>query len=1238
MLNKILFSLAVTLISTIMLYGQSEAIKGTIKDEKGQPIPFANVVVLQNGVQAGGASSDFDGVYVVRPLNPGTYSIKASSVGYQAVQYNNVNVATNMIKIFDIKMESGIAIKQEVVVVEYKNPLIESDNTSAGGTVTKEDIDKMPARDAAAIASTVGGVYRADDNSSVSVRGTRSDATTYYIDGIPVRGTYALPKAGIEQVSIVTGGIPAEYGDVMGGVISVTTRGPSKEYHMGMEVVSSELTDKYGYNMLGLNISGPLWVKKDSLGNVKPIASFLFAGEFSKEKDPTPSAVGSWTVKDDVLERMKANPIQYSTTNGMQLYGELLTEDSLEYNKYKKNVNRDRVVLNGKISIQPSSSVFVTIGGSFDYLGSKGYLYTNSLSNYENNPDVNLYTSRIFGRVLQKLGKADSEEKAKNKEKKSSINNAFYSIQVDYSKSYQKIQSSTHNDNFFDYGYIGKFDVEATPFYTHKVDTVGGIYGGQTREGNYLLLYYPLVVGFEKGDVNPVKANYTQNIIDVYGDDFYPSTLSSIQSGRGLLNGDNPSSIYSLWSNVGTTYGSYSIDDNEQYRISAKASADVKNHSLSLGFEYEQRIDRNYSLTPSSLWGLMRQMANKHISELDYNNPEIISWGNPTNDTINYARYYNAEEQYSFDKKLREKLGLSQDDKTWINIDNINPNELSLDMFTPDELFNDGNSLVSYYGYDYLGQKVSTNPSLNDFFSEKDETTGEYKRNIPAFQPIYMAGWISDNFAYKDLIFKIGVRIDRFDANQMALKDKYLMYEAYNVKDLNAKLAQDNISSIVHPDGIGEDYVIYVDDINAPSMDIEDVTIVGYRNEDTWYDRYGTEIKDPSVLEKASVTGTITPFLKKSLTDDSKVSVNAFKDYEPKISANPRIAFSFPISDEAGFFAHYDILTQRPTSGIRLDPMDYLFVNNRIGQVINNPDLKPQKSTDYELGFQQKLNNTSALKISAFYKELRDMIQIVNVYGAYPISYLTFDNIDFGTTKGFTVAYDLRRTGNVRLNINYTLQFANGTGSSASSGLSLVSAGQPNLRTIIPLDYDQRHALVGSIDYRYDEGDKYNGPKWKGHEILKNTGANMTFRAGSGTPYSRQSNVTNEAAFGIQQRSSMKGSWNGSNMPWQFKIDLKVDRDILLKWGKGEDDNKKLAYLNVYLQVLNVFNTKNLVGVYRYTGNADDDGYLQSAEAQNSIEAQIDPEAYRDLYLIKVNNPGRYTLPRRTRIGLTLSF
>ena len=362
----------------------------------------------------------------------------------------------------------------------------------------------------------------------------------------------------------------------------------------------------------------------------------------------------------------------------------------------------------------------------------------------------------------------------------------------------------------------------------------------------------------------------------------------------------------------------------------------------------------------------------------------------------------------------------------------------------------------------------------------------------------------------------------------------------------------------------------------------------------------------------------------------------------------PRVAFSFPISKEANFFAHYDVLTQRPPTNLRFNPASYLFIQT-VGGVVNNPALKPERTTDYELGFSQVLNEkkNAAVTLSAFYREMRDMIQEIILYGAYPVNYTTFGNIDFGTVKGFTVAYDLRRTNNVQMTASYTLQFADGTGSAATTAGGVIGNGQPNLRTTMPLDFDQRHAIVLNTDYRFGEGKNYLGPQasWA-KMIFENFGGNLVLRAGSGLPYTRQKNVTsgngdNSSAviFGMNQRASMKGKLNGSNLPWQYRADIRLDKNIALIWKKAEGENKgKSSNLNIYVQILNVLNTKNIINLYRYTGDPKDDGYLSAPENQSVINSALDPQSFQDLYASKIANPSHFSIPRRARIGIVLDF
>lgn len=216
----------------------------------------------------------------------------------------------------------------------------------------------------------------------------------------------------------------------------------------------------------------------------------------------------------------------------------------------------------------------------------------------------------------------------------------------------------------------------------------------------------------------------------------------------------------------------------------------------------------------------------------------------------------------------------------------------------------------------------------------------------------------------------------------------------------------------------------------------------------------------------------------------------------------------------------------------------------------------------------------------------------------------------------------------------YTLQFADGTGSSPTAAENLIASDQPNLRTIYPMSFDQRHQIVTTLDYRYGDGKDYNGPMIGGKKIFKNTGANLVANFASGTPYSRQERITGSALISAPQ-SVLEGEPFGSRKPWQFRADLQIDKNIILKFG---EEKSKSANLNIYLLVRNLFNTVNIINISRFTGNPNDDGYLNAAEFQNAISIQNSEESFRYYYAMKANSPYNYGIPRQIRLGVKLDF
>jgi outer membrane receptor protein involved in Fe transport len=437
------------------------------------------------------------------------------------------------------------------------------------------------------------------------------------------------------------------------------------------------------------------------------------------------------------------------------------------------------------------------------------------------------------------------------------------------------------------------------------------------------------------------------------------------------------------------------------------------------------------------------------------------------------------------------------------------------------------------------------------------------------------------------------------------------------VADLKSSSHADLLNAM--PSNIGDDYVVYANSTNSSDA----TSVLGYRTgtnpaEVKWYNASGTLIDDPKEISAA--TG-ISPLL---VNSGEQLNSSAFEDYVPQWNFMPRIAFSFPISDVAQFTAHYDVMTKRPLNN-RLNLINYLHLQSVASDGIGNPNLLPEKTIELELGFQQKVSNTSSIKLVAFYREMNNLEQVQSITGGYPMDYITYQNIDFGTVKGLTATYDLRRTGNVRMTFAYTLQFANGTGSDAQTALNLIKQGEPNLRQTLPLAFDQRHTLKSMLDYSYLSDELYDGPVLFGRDILENTGVTFIFMYNTGSPYSRKDPNTD----------NLVGSVNGSRMPSVFRTDMKIYKDIFMKVGK---DKKNDLALQIYLDVANLFNAMSVASVFSYTGNANSDAYLTTAKNQSEINAQIDAEAYRNYYSMNISMYDMYLSPRTIRLGLQLGF
>jgi outer membrane receptor protein involved in Fe transport len=388
-----------------------------------------------------------------------------------------------------------------------------------------------------------------------------------------------------------------------------------------------------------------------------------------------------------------------------------------------------------------------------------------------------------------------------------------------------------------------------------------------------------------------------------------------------------------------------------------------------------------------------------------------------------------------------------------------------------------------------------------------------------------------------------------------------------------------------------------------------------------------------------------------SILDES-----SFQEMDPFSLLLPRISFSFPVTDRTVFYALYGKYAQMPrmdllfpsVTGISglLNPLrrvPYNLGGSTIGFL-----MRPERTTQYEIGLRQTLTDNFALTITGFYKDTKDQIQINRLLTSTgsPIS-TAYLNQDFGTLKGFEMTLELRRTERLAAKVNYTLSDNRGTGSQRRSSQNAVTdeATARFPRFVYPLDFNQTHRGSVLLDYRFAQND--GGP------ILEGFGINflMTFNSGHNyTKIAEPQNLGQATVWRIGVRALEDSRnrnpvepINSSSTPWVFNVDMTISKTFYMD----------IFNLEVYARVLNLFNTKHILNVYPTTGTPTDDGWLKSPFASSYKALPLYEDFYRAINLENrwaYNRLGSggglggqvggdiYGSPREIRVGVKLEL
>jgi len=336
-----------------VVLAQSGKIRGTVIDEQTKE-PLIGAAVTINGTSYGSAS-DIDGTFQILNIPVGTYSIKASYVGYRAITITNVRVNANLTSEANFKLP-GEGVNVQTVEIMAERPLINKSATNAISIVDNENIQQMPVRNLTSVFSLQAGVVQqgvdANGNANLYIRGSRADETGFQIDGVSINNVYAGGRAitvnqeAIEQIQVQEGGYPAEFGGANGGLINMQLKTGRENIHATAQAETDNYTSQgnkslggysYGYSDYTATVSGPIVSDKirffASVENqfyrnqdVRYWDGFNFTGSNAAITAPTTSAAHAASLPDTLNLAYQAGNLLGGLQNDYTYTGTLLAD------------------------------------------------------------------------------------------------------------------------------------------------------------------------------------------------------------------------------------------------------------------------------------------------------------------------------------------------------------------------------------------------------------------------------------------------------------------------------------------------------------------------------------------------------------------------------------------------------------------------------------------------------------------------------------------------------------------------------------------------------------------------------------------------------------------------------------------------------------------------------------------------------------------------------------------------
>ncbi|MBX7124441.1 MAG: TonB-dependent receptor [Cyclobacteriaceae bacterium] len=265
---KTLYLMLVTLLGSTPLWGQgTQTIRGVVIDQDSKaPVIGANIIIVGSD-PIKGAATDLNGQYVIDGVEPGRYSLKVTSVGYEELMSTNVLVVAGKQLELNFEMKESLVTLSEIVVTAAsdKTELNNDLTTVSGRTFNTEETSRFAGgrNDVSRMAQNFAGVSNVNDaRNDIVIRGNSPSGLLWRLEGIDIPSPNHFASFGstggpvsmlnnntLTKSDFITAAFPAMYGNALGGVFDLQMRNGNN--------LKREYLGQVGFNGFELGAEGP---------------------------------------------------------------------------------------------------------------------------------------------------------------------------------------------------------------------------------------------------------------------------------------------------------------------------------------------------------------------------------------------------------------------------------------------------------------------------------------------------------------------------------------------------------------------------------------------------------------------------------------------------------------------------------------------------------------------------------------------------------------------------------------------------------------------------------------------------------------------------------------------------------------------------------------------------------------------------------------------------------------------